>query len=574
MAPARELHARLEATRLLRRGGVWMLLLFVAGYGVLAVSSARQKSVTVDELGHLPAGVYFLLTGDARYTSLNPPLVNALSALPVLFLDLSPALAPPDPSDDVFSFWSTGYHFHETHRDDYRRIFDAARWMPIALVAALGCALFAWARRLAPEAPEVAGLLAAGLVLFSPNVIAQARLVGTDTGTALFVLLAHGALSAMLRKPGVATTLLCGLALGLAQLTKFYALLLYPVFLALSLAWPALSPRSSPSTGRAAEVRRRLACFVAASALSLAVLNGAYLGQESGASLRDLPLQSGLLQGWRDAWPGAVPLPLPGAWVRAFDGQLVEVGSNLESYLFGETFEGGRWYYYLALLAIKTPLALLVVFGVALAVSIPRPRLPRRDLALLLAYPVALFLLLSGSASRQLGVRALLSAVPLVWLWAAASIARARPRAWPRVAALASLAALVATAIASHPHYLSFFNVFAGGRDGGYRYASTANVDIGQDLVALSRFLEGQGSPPVQLLYFGSVDPALYGIDYRIPLAALEPGWLAVSVSLYRSGYPTYDHGVLRIVGPVDEAALGEPVARLGGSIHVYRIAP
>ena len=76
----------------------------------------------------------------------------------------------------------------------------------------------------------------------------------------------------------------------------------------------------------------------------------------------------------------------------------------------------------------------------------------------------------------------------------------------------------------------------------------------------------------MQLLYFGSVDPALYGIDYEIPTDGLKPGLLAVSVSLYRTAYTAFDHGALRIVGPVQVVGLGEPIARLGGSIHVYRV--
>ena len=80
-----------------RRPGPWVLGALLLLYFTLAVGSARQKSVTVDELGHLPSGLYFLLTGDARYSALNPPLVNALSAIPVLFLDLEHAPEPPPP---------------------------------------------------------------------------------------------------------------------------------------------------------------------------------------------------------------------------------------------------------------------------------------------------------------------------------------------------------------------------------------------------------------------------------------------------------------------------------------------
>ncbi len=556
--------ARVDPTRAWRRGGTWALCGFLGVYLLLALGSAGQKSITVDELGHLPSGFYFLQTGDARYTSLNPPLVNALSALPVLFLDLGGE--PPPPSDDTSSFWATGYHFHEGHRDDYLRIFAVARWVPILIVAGLGVLLFSWGRQLAPRAPEVAGLLAAGFVLFSPNVLAQARIVGTDTGTAFFVALAHLGLARMLKDPRAATTLVCGVALGLAQLTKFYALLLYPVFLCVTLAWPALSglPRS--------QRMRLLLHGAAAGAISFAVLNSAYLWQEVGASLSELTLRSTWLESLQASPVGEFPLPLPGAYLRAFDGQLAEIGSSLPSFLFGETFQGGRWYFYLALLAIKTPIALWVAFGVALVVSFPRPRLPWSQISLLLAYPVTLFVLLSASEGRQLGARALLSAVPLVWLWGAASIARARPRGWPAAVAGAALAGAIVTSIWTYPHYLSYFNAFAGGSQGGYRYASTADVDIGQDLVLLSEFLKDEGVESVQLLYFGSVDPALYGIDYEIPTDGLKPGLLAVSVSLYRTAYTAFDHGVLRIVGPVQVVGLGEPIARLGGSIHVYRV--
>ena len=110
-----------------------------------------------------------------------------------------------------------------------------------------------------------------------------------------------------------------------------------------------------------------------------------------------------------------------------------------------------------------------------------------------------------------------------------------------------------------------------GGSRRGYLYASEANVDVGQDLVQLAEFLEAEGAESVQLLYFGSVDPALYGIEYEVPKGPPRPGLVAVSVSLYRMAYPVYDHGELRLVGPVT-VGTAEPIASIGGSIHVYRV--
>lgn len=547
------------------RWGYAALALLVVIYLALAVGSARQKSVTVDELGHLPSGLLYLQTGDTRYTSLNPPLVNVLSALPVLFLDLSAGSAEIEPADDPFSFWTTGYLFMEHHRADYLRIYDAARLAPIVIVALLGVLLFFWARRLAPQAAAPAGVMAAGLVLLSPNVIAQARLVGTDTGTAFFVALAALTFRHVLGHPTLASVGVAGLALGLAQLTKFYGLLLYPTFLLLVLLWPRLAKGESPAG------RRLLCCLAGMIGISWLVLNTGYLWSEVGQGLADLELQSDLLQGWQGSWLGEIPIPLPGAYLRALDGQVVEVASSLPSFLWGERFQGGRWDYFIALLAIKTPIPMLVAFAAAVVLAVARPSLPRRETVFLLAYPLILFLTLSLGDRRQLGARALLSAVPLVQLWVAVTLARSLPRA--RVAPICAglLLWLAAVALRAHPDHLAYFNGFAGGAEQGYRYASDANIDVGQDLPRLAQYLEREGVDEVQLLYFGSVDPALYGIEYVIPNApVLQPGLLAVSVSLYHLAYPMYDHGELRRVGPVELP--GEQFDSIGGSIHLYRI--
>jgi 4-amino-4-deoxy-L-arabinose transferase-like glycosyltransferase len=396
-------------------------------------------------------------------------------------------------------------------------------------------------------------------------VLAHSAVVGTDTGTAFFVSFALWTLRGMLRRPALASTLLCGLALGLAQLAKAYALLLYPTSVLVTLAWHRLSPPPRP------DPRRLLGCLLGAMAVSLLVLNTGYLWSGFGASLSELPLQSERLASWRASPFGALPLPLPAAYLRALDGQLVEVTSEMPSYLFGETFEGGRWYYYPALLAIKTPIPLLVAFGLALALSVPRPRVPGRELALLATYPLLLLLVLSLGEGRQLGTRSLLSAAPLVQLGVAVTLARSGPKRWPARVAGAILVSLLAVSLRAHPDYLSYFNASIGGSRRGYLYASEANVDIGQDLVQLAEFLEAEGAESVQLLYFGSVDPALYGIEYEVPKGPPRPGLVAVSVSLYRMAYPVYDHGELRLVGPVT-VGTAEPIASIGGSIHVYRV--
>jgi hypothetical protein len=548
--------------------GAWLLLaLLAAGYVFLAVHSLVQKSVTVDEFGHLPAGYYFLRDGLSQYATLNPPLVNALSALPLLLVDVEAASVPvPNFQWGRAIFWGSGQRFMHEYAGAYHGLFLLGRCMTVVLVGLLGVVLFQWARSLCPMHPDAAGLLAAALLWYAPGTLAHARLVTTDAGAALFVALACWTLHGFLRRPTDARMFICGVALGLAQLSKFYALLLYPVFAVVGFVW---------FRGWQVFARRRAAWgLVGVFAVSLLVVNAGYLFQGSGYPLGQFFLQSERVGGVVGLLPSGLRVPLPAAFLIGLDQQALEVESRIPSFLWGESFEGGRWYYFLALLAIKVPIPLLILVGAAIFLAIRERIWTLRELTLLLFFPLAFFLLVSLADQRQLGMRALLVVSPLVWLWVAVTLARTvdRARQWAAVGLLLAWAG--GETLAAHPHYLAYFNQTVGGREQGYRYASGSNLDWGQDLVGLKRYLDEQGAGRVQLLYFGSVEPGLYGIDYIVPRRTIEPGLLAVSTTLYTKGYRMLDHGRPYEVKRIDPKALGlgDPVASIGGSIHVYRV--
>ena len=74
-----------RSARLQRSRWAYVALIFMATlFLLLAGTSLTRKSVTVDEFGHLPAGINLLGHGEARYAQLNPPLANLLSALPLV----------------------------------------------------------------------------------------------------------------------------------------------------------------------------------------------------------------------------------------------------------------------------------------------------------------------------------------------------------------------------------------------------------------------------------------------------------------------------------------------------------
>ena len=103
------------------------------------------------------------------------------------------------------------------------------------------------------------------------------------------------------------------------------------------------------------------------------------------------------------------------------------------------------------------------------------------------------------------------------------------------------------------PDYLVYFNAIAGGPASGYRHLVDSSLDWGQDLPALARWLrrEAEGRRervPVYFSYFGSGDPAHYGIDAaqlysyqdwrrERPLHRLTGGTYCISATMLQSLY-------------------------------------
>jgi len=99
--------------------------------------------------------------------------------------------------------------------------------------------------------------------------------------------------------------------------------------------------------------------------------------------------------------------------------------------------------------------------------------------------------------------------------------------------------AYAAESLSIHPHYLSFFNLLAGGPKNGYNYLIDSNIDWGQDLPLLKKYMVRNNIATIDLAYFGRVDPAIYGINYRVLDPQAKGREVAVSVNYYQ-GYPYF----------------------------------
>jgi hypothetical protein len=141
----------------------------------------------------------------------------------------------------------------------------------------------------------------------------------------------------------------------------------------------------------------------------------------------------------------------------------------------------------------------------------------------------------------------------------------------------------VVSSLAVYPHSLSYFNEAAGGPIGGPAHLLDSNIDWGQDLLNLRRWLDVHPEVAgLKLAYFGAAGPRLAGIDAPLPPRGPmesgedpdragelgpQPGWFAVSVN-YVYGY--HDSKSDRPYYAYFRAF--KPAAMAGYSIYIYHI--
>jgi hypothetical protein len=158
------------------------------------------------------------------------------------------------------------------------------------------------------------------------------------------------------------------------------------------------------------------------------------------------------------------------------------------------------------------------------------------------------------SSRLNIGHRHLLPVYPALYILAGGSAAWLNPR--HRIGAVTVgglLAWWVAESARSYPHDLAYFNQVVGRRE-AYKHLIDSNLDWGQDLPSLSRWLDahnppGPGRRTVYLAYFGSGSASYYGIRaVGLPLltargpgvAPLEGGIYCVSATNLQSVYARF----------------------------------
>ncbi|MEX2561155.1 MAG: hypothetical protein WD403_14635, partial [Pirellulales bacterium] len=333
-----------------------------------------------------------------------------------------------------------------------------------------------------------------------------------------------------------------------------------------------------------------------AMATGLVLIHAGYLFDGSFSRLDQFQFESTGMATVAEMLPGWLRVPLPYPFFKGIDSQLAEEG--YVAYLNGEFNETGFFHYYLVGLLVKTPLCVPLLAVVAWW---GRRDLTRSEVALL-ATGALLLLFFSLSKHKNIGLRYVLFLEPLLAIWIGrlgtriatielpgaqtaatardktARRAAIRPTAAKRDLALAAAAAagMLFTAVSAWPHYLAYFNRASGGPTSGHKYLLDSNLDWGQDLIELRRFMEREGIDSIDLAYFGRVPPEVYGVTYRMLGAGPPARYAAISANLLW-GRMYFVNGTSYWPEDKDTYAAYrrlKPKAVLGHSIYVFELGP
>ena len=523
-----------------------LLALLVAAAVLLprAALISRAHSETYDEEYHLSRGARFWSRDLAGVPLNDPPLGEALAAVPLAFADRGRS-------------WTGTLYDHSLRPES--ALLLTHLWMSVLFLPAIGVA-FTWCRRLygLPSA-----WLAAALLLVEPTFAAHVPLATLDTLGAGGALIGSFLAWRYFDHPTWPRLFGASAGIACALMLKHTALAL----LAVAAGYAVLFWVARPLRRREGRAAWRSALPTRAFAVAAALLVGAF-------TIWALTLFDVSRPHPQDDWgrqtatvPGWLDRPVPGGlYLTALLQGIEHGGEGHHGYLLGERRLTGWWYYFPIVLLYKMPIGIAAVLALGVASLLwHRPRWEEWGLLV----PMLAWAGLAMASRVNIGLRHFLPAYLFMLLLGARSLAR-RPATWAAAVAWGGLIVAVLHVTTYHPDYLSYLN---SRRDRPWMAISDSNLDWGQGLKQARAWLEARRVPsdlPVHLLYFGDDSSGRrirHYLGERVTFA-LRPGplpahGLVIASPVWVAG--SYDPG-----GAYAPLRSLQPIAVIGHSLLVY----
>ena len=541
------------------------------------VSTYRETAQAFDEACHISSAMELIDKGTYTLDPYNTPLARIGIGLPLYFAgERYPQLSPDDPDSHNYHYVGNKILNEDGH---YLRNLVLARAgvLPFLLLSCV--VVFLWAR---DEYGSFAALAAVGLFTTLPVILAFSSLAYSDMAAAFAQSAAILSFVRWLDKPSVKTCAWMGLMAGLAFLAKFTTLLYFPAAAASIVLCKWLVGRRDSVSGEGSRTRLLRQIGLAA-LIAVVVIWGGYrfsighvqesmqLSPQSMPSFQHFP---GPLRSLARRTVLSDPeVPAPGL-LRGLALAYVFNKEGPASYFLGTTKKGGWWYFFLADLAVKSPLPFLVL-SLTGFVALARFVRQKEWTPLAPAVSVLAILLATTTVKVYYGIRHVIVLFPLLALVAGYGAVclwqlPGKRRVWGRLLLIGLLAWQCVSSVAARHDYIAYFNPLAG-RDPSRIFVAGCDLDCGQDLFRLADAARARHISNLTVALWTSADLTKSDLP---PFTLPEPfqpatGWFAISVRTMRMGeflHTSYPPGAFAWLDRY------QPVERVGKTILLYYI--
>lgn len=514
---------------------VLLLVFFLTSF-----TAMQRESDTWDEGMAIASDALRILNGDWRVADYSPPLHTWLNAPAIHFL--KPTLPPQGFLAGGELYY--GRAFLYLYNDAWSLLL-LSRLSVLAVACVMGIFLYRWSARMGGP---WAGVLALFLMAFEPNLLTHSRIAAWDMLCTATMFIAAYFVWSWLEASGVSwrRAILSGLALGLAFISKYTALILIPSLIS---AIPVYLLMKDQLALRPNFSSRIVVQAVGGMAVAAGVVVFSY------APDYDL---AHYFRGMSQIYSMGVP------------------PDSYQYYLLGRIYDQPVWYYYAMTFLMKTPLPLLVLIGLQAIFRNRESLSPRHDAFVLC--PVIWMLVTAAFDPYNVCLRRILPVYPFLILYASQAIGLRAPLPIRRFAAVLLCGWTLWIGIRTYPDHLSYFNEAFGGPSAGIRRLDECNVDWGQGLARLADYLKKHGVSEVRMApeeagEFGRA--VYYGIRHH-PIGAveyLEPKPAVYALSAHRVVW--LKKQARRFQDPRwDWMERFRPAGLVGHSVYIYDFRP
>jgi hypothetical protein len=496
-----------------------LLIIFVAQ----CLWFIQTQSFSLDEPGHIAAGLATWKYGRFVMQNDNPPLARKIASAPLQFLT----------HVDVDNLQRTS-NAMPPGLEPVHRWYSRLPIVGLGLILAI--TLWLVVARLFSEA---AAAFALGLFAFSAPMIAHFSLGTTDGAGVLTFFLATIAFAAWVNSQTWRNACILGIAVGMMLIAKFYAAPITVVLIGL-MCFEAARQKRATAIKHAAVVGA-IAFLIVCFGYNLHIARFHFANG----------IMDAHFQHREQDWVAPVPfkssftLYVPGG--DYLDGLARVYRTNKawhNSYLLGATAQNGFPAYHLFAILFKWPTLVLLLSGSGLVLML-RPKIQLSRGAWLAAVLPLVFFLLALTAQLQIGDRHDLPIYPFLLILAGATWHYFRQS--PKILAVLVLLAVANAVDLSRyaPDYLSYFTPLVRPTQ-TWRYLGDSNIDWGQGMIALKKYQDAHPSEKLYVRTFGGVDPSFYGVRSERFEVNERPHGTVVVTAIDMAGYDLGDRNAMQ----------------------------